>query len=56
MKMPGNAAPVEPDESGIKYAKIPLEGGSVIPAFARLEAGRLIVCPVDGEWIEFTVQ
>lgn len=52
----GRAVPVEPDESSIRYAEIPVGGANAkqITAYAILNNGISAVALYDGEWYEFT--
>lgn len=54
-----NAIPVEPDESAIVNEELPLDGslsGEKITAYAFIhdeQSGDILVCLIDGEWIQF---
>ena len=54
----GRAAPVEPDDSAIRYVEIPVGGANtkMIKAYAILEEGQSAVALYDGEWYEFTAK
>lgn len=49
----GKAVPVEPDESAVVHTEFFTDDGTKITAYAILEDGRLLVCLIDNEWIEF---
>lgn len=52
----GKTVSVEPDESVIEHVEIPAGAQGTITAFARLEEGTMIVCLINGEWIEFDAE
>lgn len=55
------AVPVEPDESVIVKAELPLDGstsGEKVTAYAFIgeeNSGDILVCLIEGEWYQFAV-